>query len=148
MENIQADTEILEFAIAREEDAYSLYTSVAEQIEDIQLRAIFEDFARDELEHKAKLELEYMKTGKVLRRVPPSEPKLQAFFVNSDIKMTYRNILQFAIDKEDAAYKLYANMASQAQDLTSRDMLLAMAEEEVKHKLRFQTAYNNLSPHI
>jgi rubrerythrin len=69
-------------------------------------------------------------------------------FENPDVTLTYRNILQLAIDKEDASFKFYVTMIGQTQDAASKDVLMALAEEEVKHKLRFQTAYNNLSHHI
>lgn len=148
MEDVRTDVEILELAIAREEDAYTFFSSMAEQVEDIQIRAVFEDLAREELEHKSKLELEYIKTGNTLPRKKPSEPRLEVVFENPDVTLTYRNILQLAIDKEDASFKFYVTMIGQTQDAASKDVLMALAEEEVKHKLRFQTAYNNLSHHI
>ncbi|MFA5554223.1 MAG: ferritin family protein [Phycisphaerae bacterium] len=145
MEQIRTDVEILELAIAREEDAYVFYSAMAEQVKDIQIRAVFEDLARDELEHKAKLELEYIKTGKVLPKKGPSEPRIFVQFNDADVNITYRNILRLAIDKEDSAFRFYIDMISNAQDQNSKDMLVALAQEEVKHKIRFENALNNLS---
>lgn len=145
MEQIRTDVEILELAIAREEDAYVFFSSIAEQVSDIQIRAVFEDLARDELEHKAKLELEYLKTGKVLPKKKGAEPRILVQFNGSDVKMTYRDILNLAIDKEESSFRFYVEMIGHAQEQNSKDILIALAQEEVKHKIRFENALNNLS---
>ena len=57
--------EILEFAIAREVEANELYTVLANRVENPAMAELILEFAREELEHKAKLELEVIKRGKV-----------------------------------------------------------------------------------
>jgi len=66
MSEIDTDIEIWEFAIAREIDANRFYLTLAQRIDNPEMRKVFEDLASEELEHKAKLELELMKTGKVM----------------------------------------------------------------------------------
>ncbi len=48
--------EVLDFAIGREIEANQLYTDLAQLTENAAMRKVFENFAREELGHKAKLE--------------------------------------------------------------------------------------------
>ena len=47
--------EILDFAIREEEQAAEFYTNLASRIEKPGMREVFEEFAQEELGHKAKL---------------------------------------------------------------------------------------------
>ena len=56
MKKFSSVEEILDFAIAREEEAHKFYTELAEWMDRPEMRKVFEDFAKEELGHKAKLE--------------------------------------------------------------------------------------------
>jgi rubrerythrin len=58
--------------------------------------------------------------------------------------MDVRDVLLMAIEKEEASFRIFVNMIPNVHDEQSRELLLALAEEEVKHKLRFETEYNNM----
>ena len=47
--------EVLDFAIREEEVAEKFYTRLAEQVNNVAMRYVFEDFAREEKGHKKKL---------------------------------------------------------------------------------------------
>ena len=47
------------------------------------------------------------------------------------------------IEKEDASVKLYAEMAAMVKDADSRQILLSLAEEEMRHKIKFEVEYDN-----
>ena len=63
--------EVLEFAIRREVEAYYFYMALAERVDSAQMRQVLKDFAEEELEHKAKLELEVLKTGHTINEELP-----------------------------------------------------------------------------
>ena len=139
--------EILEFAIAREEDSNQFYLALAAGTANLQMRAVFESLAQEELEHKAKLELEIIKRGKVV--VPYG--KLAEFNESDEIDiaesledMNYKDMLILAIQKEEASFRFYVDLVARVSDEASRDMLLTLAEEEVKHKFRFEIEYDNV----
>ena len=141
------DDEILEFAIAREVRANRFYLALASRVENPEMRKTFEDLAEEELEHKAKLELEVMKRGKVVAATQKTADLKIADDMTDDeslLDMTYKDMLILAIQKEDAAFRFYVNMAGRAKDQDSHEMLLSLAEEEVKHKLRFEIEYDLL----
>jgi rubrerythrin len=148
MSQIEPDSEVLEFAIFREVEAYHFYMALAKVVDNLEMHKVLEDFANEELEHKAKLELEVLKMGRVL----PAEKELPALSrdnyiisnTNSLLNMDYKDILLLAIEKEEASFRTYVNLASHATDQESRDILLTIAEEEVKHKYRFEIEYDML----
>ncbi len=139
--------EVLELAIAREIEAYNFYLALANRVEDQQMRKIFEDLAEEELEHKAKLELEVMKVGKTV--VPKQEPaRPEEYYILSDrrtpLDMDYKDMLMLGMEKEESSFRTYVNWVAHAHNQEHREVLLALAEEEVKHKLRFETEYDLL----
>ena len=137
--------EVLEFAIDREIDANQFYLALAERVDSTEMRKVFEELAQEELEHKAKLELELMKIGKTLEiRQPPDTPN-RTYIVSdtqSLLDMEYKDMLMLGMEKEEAAFRLYVNLVPNAYDSESREVLLSLAQEEVKHKLRFQMEYD------
>jgi rubrerythrin len=141
MESFSSVDEILEFAIAREVEAYQLYTYLARWFENPEMRKVCEDFASEELEHKAKLELEVMKTGKVVSDLNISDYMMD---VGHALDMDYKEMLVFAINKEGLSVKLYTDLAAVVRDNDSRETLLALAQEETEHKMRFEAEYHNL----
>ena len=140
------DDEILEFAIAREIEAYHFYMGLAKRVVNPEIQKVFLDLAQEELEHKATLELEVMKTGKVLPEIEVPVPDFENIISSdgSQLLMDYKEILLLGIEKEDAAFRTYINFLTQVDDEESREVLLSLAQEEVKHKLRFQTEYDLL----
>jgi rubrerythrin len=139
--------EVLEFAIGREVESYELYTYLSQRIENPAMCRICEKFAAMELGHKARLELELIKVGRV---VSGSE---QPIFNISDytdkeaenpIDLNYKELLVFAIKKEETSIRLYNDLANVVHDKESREVLLELAEEENQHRLRFEIEYNNI----
>ncbi len=141
------DDEILEMAVAREVDANRFYLVLAERVENPRIRKVFEELAAEELEHKAKIELEIMKTGRVVNtdKTPAGFKDDSADYVPPEIEMDYKDILLMGMQKEDSSFRLYVDLAGMTSDAHSKDILLALAQEEAGHKLRFQTVLDYLS---
>lgn len=139
--------EIFQLAIAREIESYNFYLALADRVKDRQIRKAFKDLAEEELEHKAKLELEVMKTGKTVA-VEQKVLRPERNYILSDdelpLDMDYKDMLLLGIEKEEASFRTYVNLSASVLDEESREVLLAIAEEEVKHKLRFETEYDLL----
>ena len=143
----QTYDEVLEFALFKEQQANRFYLALAERVADPEMRKVLREFAAEELEHKAKLELELMKAGRVVKTESEPEEIEVSEYVYSDapeLDMDYRDVLALAIEKEDAAYRIYVDLVPQARDQGARETLLALAQEEVKHKLRFEIERDKL----
>jgi len=147
MANVGPDNETLEFAIARELEAYNFYTALADRVKSPEIAEVFRELAKEELEHKAKLELEVLKMGRTLlpaekTLIPDHEYIL--LDVDAALDMDYKDILMLGMEKEEASFRTYVNLLASVDNEESREVLLALAEEEVKHKLRFETEYDML----
>jgi len=148
MGNVDSIEKILEYAISREVEAYYFCLALAGRVDTPRMRQVFEDMAAEELEHKAKLELEMIKMGKTLpaQQMPAGRPESDYIISDSDapLDMDYTDMLLLGIEKEDAAFRTYVNLIPNVNDEESREVLLALAQEEVRHKLRFETEYDML----
>ena len=142
--------EILEFAIAKEVEANKFYTVLADRVANPAMSELILQFAKEELEHKAKLELELMKAGRVVAKAE----KLADFDINDYIlvdagdtaRMDYGDLLLAAMEKEKASFKLYVVLAGMAEDEDSQQVLVSLAEEEARHKMLFEIEYDEMVP--
>ncbi|HUV63173.1 MAG TPA: ferritin family protein [Sedimentisphaerales bacterium] len=147
MSEVNSNEEILEFAIAREVEACYFYLALAGRVDNPRMRKVFEELAEEELEHKRKLELEIMKLGKtVSTEVQAGRPSGDYILADDRavLDMDYKDVLLLAMEKEDAAFRIYVNLLGTVGDEQSREVLLAIAQEEVRHKLRFEAEYDAL----
>jgi rubrerythrin len=139
--------EILQLAIDKEVEAYNFYMALSNAVADQRICVAFEELAKEELEHKAKLELEVMKLGQTIAIEENPARSDRSYIVSNDpspLDMDYKDMLMLAMEKEEAAFRIYVKLAASVHDEKSQEVLLALAEEEVKHKLRFQTEYDIL----
>ena len=141
------DEEILEMAVAREVDAIKFYTVLAARAQSPHIRGVFEVLAAEEMEHKTRLELEIMKTGRVVdtQKVPAGLKDDAPDYVPPELDIDYKDILLMGMQKEDASFRLYMDLAGMINNSSSRETLIALAQEEAGHKLRFQVELEQVS---
>ena len=137
--------EILDFAIGEEKAAAEFYTRLADQSKTPGIRQVFEDFAQEEMGHKAKLES--IKAGGILHPAgqPVADLKIAEYVVDvaPSPDMNYQGALVLAMKKEKAAFRLYTDLAASADDDQVKTTFLALAQEEARHKLRFEIEYDD-----
>lgn len=147
MDRIKPDTEVLELAISREIEARNFYLALAERLDNPALSKMLENLADEETEHRTKLEMELIKNGIVVDTADRGKSfKLSNYVLTNDaqINLNLKDILDMCIQKEDASFRFYIDMLPQAQDKSSKETLLAIIEDEIKHKSRFQSEYDKL----
>jgi rubrerythrin len=109
------------------------------------MQKVFENFATEELGHKYKLEA--FKRGDI-SLVPQQVQSLDIADYVVDVEpqpdMDYAEALVLAMKKEKAAYRLYLDLAAVGEDEELTDMFLSLAQEEAKHKLRFEIEYDDI----
>ena len=59
-------------------------------------------------------------------------------------ELDYQQALILAMKKEKAAFKLYHDLAAKVEDDSIKDLFLGLAQEEAKHKLRFEIEYDEV----
>ena len=137
--------EILDYAIANEEKAAALYTELADSVERPGMREAFLHFAKEEEGHKARLLK--VKQGEI---PAIQEQKVQNLGITEQLadpvpaaNMTYQEALQYAMKAEKAAFVLYTRLAEATDDAGLARVFNSLAQEEAKHKLRFEIEYDD-----
>jgi len=137
--------EILDFAIEREEAAAAFYADLAKKVKTLGMGPVFEQYAREEIGHKQKLQ-NVKKSGKLeLEAQKIMDLKIGDYLVDvkADGELTYPQALIVAMKREKAAFKFYNNIAGSIDDPDLRNLFLFLAQEEAKHKLRFEIEYDD-----
>jgi rubrerythrin len=136
--------EVFEFAIQSEIEAARFYRDLAAKVENPGMKDLFIQFAHEEEGHKSKLEHAqktgefHAATGKV------RDLKIGDYMVDPTVDSTldYPQALILAMKREKVAFRLYSDMAEATTDERLRNLLLTLALEEAKHKLRFEVEYD------
>ena len=136
---------ILDFAIRQEEKAARFYTELAEKMQRKHMKEAFLGFAEEERGHKAKLL--QIKSGKQMQ---VAEEKILNLKIGDYLEDTepsgdidYQQALVLAMKAEKAAFRMYSDLASATDDPALKATLLGLAQEEAKHKLRFEVEYDD-----
>ncbi len=145
MANFGSVDEILDFAIKNEQDAYDFYTDLAGRMDKPWMKKAFEEFALEEQGHKRLL-----LSIKGDNTLAPAEKKvmdlkLGDYLIDVEIKpnMDYQDALIVAMKSEKAAFKLYSDLAETTDDASLQATFKSLAQEEAKHKLRFEVEYDD-----
>jgi rubrerythrin len=137
--------EILDFAIRKEEEARNLYRGLATKAKQPGMKTVLEGFAAEEEGHRTKL-VSVKQGNKLLSsQQAVMDLKIGDTLVDVEIspEMDYQEILILAMKAEKEAFKLYSELAKAAGDAGIKDLFLGLAQEEAKHKLRFEVEYDD-----
>jgi rubrerythrin len=138
--------EALTFAIGEEQAAADFYARLAQRANVPGMKQALLSFAQEEMSHKTKLEA--IRAGGRFLSTPQeiADLKIADYVVNvtPDPDMSYRDALIVAMKKEKAAFRLYSDLAASAPDEALKKTFLGLAQEEAKHKLRFEVEFDDL----
>jgi rubrerythrin len=144
---LDSSDKILDFAIQKEEEAAEFYRGLAAKMARKPMQEIFTGYAKEEMGHKAKLQA--IKAGNKLTLTAKSilDLKLGDYLVEQETvrnDLTYQEALIVAMKAEKAAYVLYNNLAGTVDKPELKELFLMLAQEEAKHKLRFEIEYDEV----
>ncbi len=145
MDTFESFVAVLEYAIEKEIEANQFYTDLAKQMKNPAMSKVFEAFAKEELGHKAKLEA--IKQGKEIQPVKNiTDLRIADYTVDVEPApdMSYQDALILAMKKEKVAFRLYLDLADQVENEDQKALFLSLAQEEAKHKLRFEIEYDDV----
>ena len=138
--------DVLDFAIKDEQRASDLYAGLAARSRNRMIQQVFEQFSKEELGHKKKLES--IKSGGIVA-VPQEKVqdlKIGDYLVEVNTSrddLSYQEALIVAMKEEKAAFRLYNDLAGRTDHTSLRETFLGLAQEEAKHKLRFEIEYDD-----
>jgi rubrerythrin len=136
--------DILDFAMNSEQEAVDFYNELAVNANSEDMRQVFNQFAQEEIGHKAKIRQIKEEGTYTLPKEKVKDLKLSDYVVNVEPSkdMNYQDALVLAMKKEKAAFRLYMDLAEQTDNESMKNLFLGLAQEESKHKLRFELEYD------
>ncbi len=147
MKKTYTEEDILEITLAKEIQSQRLYLSLASFTDDPEVKDLLLYMANEEKQHSSNIEFESMKKGYTVD-TEQSNINLQddddLTNLENKINVTKEQILELAIKKEADAFQLFVEMVPYAEDEELRQMLLELAEEEVRHKQKFMDLYERI----
>jgi rubrerythrin len=138
--------EILDFAMAREQGAVDFYTRLSSDVSNTEMKDIFIQFAKEEMGHKAFLQKVKREGSFEISQAKIADIKIADYLIPQEKdheKMTYPEALVLAMRREKAAYDLYKKISASIEDPAYSTLFGSLAQEELKHKHRFETEYDD-----
>lgn len=144
MDKFGSVEQILDFAIDQEQQAVDFYNSLAETAKTKDMKEIFKSFAKEEIGHKAKLTKFKNEGFEGWSNERVADLRISDYVVKTEPSpdMDYKDALILAMKREKSAFKLYTKMAERAPNENIRELFSSLANEESKHKLRFEMEYD------
>lgn len=145
MKEFNSINDILDFAIASEQEAVEFYSALAEQAKNEEMKTVFEQFAKEEMNHKSRLIKVKDEGSFEVKDEKIYDLQIADYLVDVEVSpdMSYQDALVVAMKKEKSAFKLYTNLAAKAPTEGLKKTFLSLAQEESKHKLRFEIEYDD-----
>ncbi len=148
MKEFKSIDDILDFAINDEQRASDLYADLATRISNKEMSKVFIQFSQEELGHKKKLESLKLNSNRTSIFEDEKVQDLQIGDYIVEVKtsrndLSYQDALIIAMKEEKSAFKLYSDLAAMTANPEFKQMFLMLAQEEAKHKLRFEIEYDD-----
>ncbi|HDP95193.1 MAG TPA: hypothetical protein ENN40_07530 [Candidatus Aminicenantes bacterium] len=138
-------SEIIDFAVEREVDAIRFYQDLQKMVRFNSQRELLHEFEEMEKGHVEVLEK--------IRGMEPARidvPRIQNLQISDYMvaspptgDMNFEDIITIAMKREEAAQRLYTDMAGKVDDPQLQKLFLRLSAEEAKHKLYFETMYDD-----
>ena len=136
--------EVVRFAIEKEIGTYSLYTMCGQIARYSGAKELFEELAEEEEGHR-KL-LENLSIGRVdqAKLEPVQDLKISDYLIEVERRpdSSYADILRLVMKNEEHSVKLYDDLKESCRDEDLKKLFAFLAQEEAKHKLKFEKIYD------
>lgn len=143
----QGIEQIIQQAIRFEEDAYQFYTKAVDMIKLSHVKETLKDLAEQEVGHKLKLEKLLRRDVEQVLGIPRRQVqdlKLAEYLVPQPLtaESTFQDVLIVAMNREKSSHEFYTTMSRISQDQAAKELFAFLAEEELRHKSRIETLYD------
>ncbi|MGD2187285.1 MAG: ferritin family protein [Desulfobacterales bacterium] len=140
-------SDIIEIAIKREEDAYDFYMDILSKVAEASVKDTLKFIAGEEKKHKAFL-VSYRDGNfgeKTLRMSDVVDYKIADYLEEPEVDENSKpeDVYLVASHRELRSHQFYTKLANLHAEGHPREMLLKMANEELKHKEKMEYLYAN-----
>jgi rubrerythrin len=137
--------QLIDVAIKKEEEAYDFYKEILGRVNEDHVKETIEEIAEEEKKHKAFL-VKYRDeqwTPKDLKMTDVTYYKIAEYQEEPEIKndMKSEHVYLVASHRELRSYKFYTELAGFHPESEVKELLLKMANEELKHKEKMDYLY-------
>ena len=142
--------EILKRAVRFEEQAYDFYMGAVDMVKQPHIKKTLQELAAEEVNHKERLEALIAGDTDTLiavqKRDQIQDLKLADYLVapTLDENATFQDVLGVAMHREKSSYEFYSTMAGVAGDASVKDLFEFLAKEELAHKNKIETLYDEV----
>ncbi|MBA3030013.1 MAG: hypothetical protein FP816_14565 [Desulfobacteraceae bacterium] len=140
-------SEVIDTAIQREQEAYFFYRDIMDLVQDAQVKDTLEWIANEEIKHR-KFLVDY-RNGKfgatALRMTRAVSYKIAEHLDEPEIskEMKSADVYLAAAHREMKSHAFYSELAKLHEGSEIGDILMRMANEELKHKEKVEYLYSN-----
>lgn len=139
--------QLIETAIKREEEAYDFYRGILSKVNEDRVRDSIQEIAEEEKKHKAFL-VKYRDeqwSPKDLKMSDVTFYKIAEYQKEPEIKsdMKSEDVYLVASHRELRSHQFYSELAGLHPDSEVKELLMKMANEELRHKEKMEYLYAN-----
>jgi rubrerythrin len=136
--------EIIDFAIAREEESIKFYQDLQKETKFQDQLDMLKEMEVMEKDHKTALEnIRYSNITELnIDKVPNLHISEYLTDNVEELDLNYPNLLIMAMKREENSLRLYTELSDRFADEQIANIFRKLASEEAKHKLWFETLYD------
>lgn len=136
--------DILEYAVGKEQEAMDFYTDLAARVKSDAVAAELREMASMEQGHRDWLKENSVSLVSGSPSAPVANLKIAEYIVEPvpTPNMTWEDIVNLAMHRETAAMEMYKSLINLVTDDNARLMFEKLATEESRHKLYFETIWD------
>ncbi len=138
--------EIMKQAIIKEQESFEFYRDALNIVKDAGAIQLIDELAKEELEHKNKLENFKPEDLKDYELKKIRDLRIADFLVDDEItdKTGFQGVLIKAMKKEQHAYEFFTRMVDSVDDKDVKRLFEIMANEELSHKNKLEKYYDDV----
>ncbi len=135
---------IVQFAVEKEIGTFNLYARCGRIARYSGAKELFEELAKEEKGHRRLLE--NLSIGRVdgAQLEPVQDLRISDYLIEVECKpdSSYADILRLVMKNEEHSVKLYDDLKVSCRDEELKKLFAFLAQEESKHKLKFEKIYD------
>ncbi len=135
---------VVQFAVEKEIGTFHLYASCGRIARYSGAKELFEELAKEEEGHRRLLET--LSIGRVdqAKLEPVQDLRISDYLIEVECKpdSSYADILRLVMKNEEHSVKLYNDLKASCRDEELKKLFVFLAQEEAKHKLKFEKIYD------
>jgi len=137
-------SDILKYAIDRENEAAEFYRYMQDLVKFENQKELLKEYELMEESHARALKTISESSIEAISISKVENLKISDYVVEKQPSsdMTYQDIIIIAMKREEAANRLYSQMAESISEPKIKKLFEKLAEEELKHKLHFEKIYD------